>query len=268
MVPIEILKVAKTGKGDIIGILSAGASVAYVIGEIIPTGLAFFELDIFGRAAKYLYPVEKRTVVGSVISLICTTSLTTLVAIETMRSLRLVHFTILVLSQIAVHLVNKLNRLIEKDPKEALKEYRRIYLMHNTCKWMCSIIVGVSGQIGGSLTILTCTGTIVGYKLLKGYIYFILPIIALGGLFVAGVGIPLAEKTVLRSLHMIHAWKRNPKALGGQIMINKRVLRTLKPIGFPVLGYGLVDKEFKIIYWRKIMDNTMDSCLMVISFIN
>ena len=185
-----------------------------------------------------------------------------------MRTLRMFLLCILVIGQIGIKLLDKLKILQDQDPKQALQEYKRIYLMHNTCRWISTVVVCVTVQVGALITIFACTGTIVGRRLLDSQLsqlYVLVPLIAAGAIFIASAALPMTQKTVERSEEMIEKWKRDPNILGGQLVINKRILRTLRPIGFPMAGYGILDRDYNHTYWNKIMTNTIDSCLMIIS---
>ena len=265
---LELVKISKTGKGDFLGILITGLSAGLLLAQLIPPLAALVEIDIFGQAAVHLYPPNTRSSIGNVISRILTVSLTTITTLETMRTIRMFLLLILVVGQIGIKLLDKLKVLQDENPQQALEEYRRIYLMHNTCRWICTVVVCVTVQIGALITIFACTGTIVGRRLLDSQLsqlYGVVPLIAAGAIFIASAALPMAQNTVERSEEMIEKWKRDPNVLGGQLIINKRVLRTLRPIGFPMAGYGILDRDYSHTYWNKIMSNTIDSCLMIIS---
>lgn len=262
------MKVFRTGKGDVLGIFITGFSLLLPIVQIFPPMFSLMEIGVFGQAAKYLYPLNERSLLGTIITRICTVSLATLSTVETLRTLRMFLLCMLVVGQIAIKLLHKLSVLMEQYPMQALKEYRRIYVIHNACIWVSSVVVFVTVQIGALITILTCTGTIVGQRLLNSqlsHLYTIIPVIAAIAILVAAVALPLARKTVERSEEMIRKWKRDTFLLQGKISIHKRFLRTLKPIGFPMVTYGMLDRNYSRKYWNKIMNNTIDYCLMVMS---
>lgn len=253
---------------DITGLLIVVMSLVIFMSQIVVLRIAITGKDSFSQAANIWYPESERNVAAKIIVRSVTCILTFLVAIESSRTLRYVYLQLLVVGDISIKLVERLKRKLKHRPNEALREYQRLYLANYIVYAPTAMLIATAMQVGSLLLILQCTATVVGIGLLSPRVYIRAPFIAGSALTFLAIAMPMAEITANVSRELIRDWNRAPCKLAGTQKLIRRIIKTLKPIGYPVAGYGLLGRELKTKVWNRVIDSTMDSILTFLSFTN
>lgn len=117
-----------------------------------------------------------------------------------------------------------------------------------------------------SVALLVCVNLLLFcYEILPWNIYMSLPILIIAGValleFMFGVGCGVYE----RSGKTLQKWKSILWMVqrSGQQGVLRRVLKSLRPISFPVGDIGIMDKDIQVNYWANAVNFLVNSSFLV-----
>ncbi len=192
-----------------------------------------------------------------------------LVTMEVMRTLRTVFLAMAIPAEITLKLAKLIQHISVADIDKAVFLYRFVYEVHVKSIKSTGLLTFIAAEGGILASILSMTGTLIGWKIFPLGIYWIFPVMALLTLSIFTFTLPYATKSANTSLRLIHDWKsRVGEFRKGTKRYNGRLLKTLQPLGFYMMGRGIMFRETQKIFFTTILLNTSDCTLLAVKFMN
>lgn len=272
-----MIVIAKTGKGDLLGvflqIICVGAEVTPPFGYILVALL----LDAFGDLGdtlefnllyKLYVSLFRRSVAGDLVTKLLFSAGIIVVAVEACRTARMAMmqwmFCLGLTHQLLVGPGISLNRKLS----QAVQNYKMLFQAHSRLAKPYSHLFHVCYQAGTMMIVVSGAGFVQGFKA-QG-ISIVAQMISAGvwlvTMTIVIVALPLAVLAIAKSEELIRRWK---VAVGvrkfekGCKQENTRVLRSLRPIAYPVSAKGVMTREVQQDFLARIMFNTQDFILVL-----
>ncbi|CAL8126228.1 unnamed protein product [Orchesella dallaii] len=262
----ELGKILTTGKGDYLGVTLVGSVLMLTFGSPLMGLTAYFaQQDGFAVVLKYIFPVENRSDVEHVLLRLLSSILVTIGAIDTTRTFRYVFVYLIVVAKITSKLIKSIRVSSRQNLNSAMDTYKRMYKIHNTILEPSAQYLFVAVHGGQFLAVFDISGSLVGWKFLSPLAYWVLPFMTTLTIFVIVTAVPFAILPAEESKGMIKDWKYEYGLKRNKLQ--KRVMASLRPIGWKLGGYGVVQRGFKAHWWTVIVYNTQDAVLMIMDIV-
>jgi len=260
---------------DILGIVLTNI----ILGAWLAPPLLFLtsllgQFDYFSITLKYLIPLENENVhfaPFSIVHRLLGSFLCQVTVFEQCRTFRVLLGNILCIGSL---LANRLAQIQQKskkgvDPRLLIDEYWILNRVHSKLHTACESIVYVLYQSGSFLIVCIYATSIIGWKFLSPSAYLIAPSLFPLVTVVFLISVNMAVKTVTMSQEILREWRSNVGLMvkSGNRAWNRRMVRTFRPMGFPVKGLGLFNAELKRTIFERVLFSTQDAVLAAISFV-
>ncbi|CAL8131369.1 unnamed protein product [Orchesella dallaii] len=259
----EIVKIVKTRHGDFLGVTVTLAILMFTYGSYTNTFVAIIaQMDCFATAFRFFWPFQDRSELGHITLTIVSSLLIGLGAMEACRTFRFLFVYLIVIAKVNGFLVSTIHQHSKAHLGNAVETYDRLYSIHNKMLLAAGKILFVAIHGGQFLAVFNLAGAIIGWKFLSPIAHWVPIFMASLTVFIMMVAIPFAIAPSKESASMILQWKlRNGMERGGPIQ--RRLLASFRPIGFPIAGMGIIMPEFRAHFWSIIVLNTTDVILMI-----
>ncbi|CAL8149372.1 unnamed protein product [Orchesella dallaii] len=259
----EVTKILKTRQGDFLGVTVTLAILLFTYGSYFNGITATIaQLDSFATVFRFFRPVEDRGQIEHIILALLSGLLIGIGAMEACRTFRYVFVYLIMVAKVNGWLVNTIYKDSKINLGNAVETYDRLYTIHNKMLVAAGKILFVAIHGGQFLAVFNLAGAIIGWKFLSPIAHWVPIFMASLTVFIMMVAIPFAIAPAQESASMIRQWKlRNGMEGGGPIQ--RKLLASFRPIGFPIAGVGTIMPEFKAHFWSIIVLNTTDVILMI-----
>jgi len=257
------VKILGTRNGDFLGVTVTCAILLFTYGSYwngVTATIAQF--DCFGTVLRFFWPREQRTLTQHTVLAFFTGFLIGVGAMEACRTFRYLFVYLIVVAKINGSLVQTLLEESKTNLRMAIQHYDELYKIHNKMLGAAAKLLFVAIHGGQFLAVFNLAGAIIGWKFLSPFAHWVPIFMASLTVFIIMVAVPFGIAPAEESAKMIKEWKyRNVVEGGGHVQ--KRVLETFRPIGFPIEGVGIMRVEFKAHFWSVIVLNTTDVIMMI-----
>ncbi|CAL8084840.1 unnamed protein product [Orchesella dallaii] len=267
----EILRVARRQDADLLGI-----TIFFVILGIFIAPFLLFPASIIGQfdyisiALRYLIPVNYQdNFTIAVVHRLAGSLLCQVTVIEMCRSFRILIPNIICIGSLAANNLLGIRRKVMVNETEGIVEYWILQREGGKVEAGCGAIVYVLYQGGSFLIVCIFATTIIGWKFLSMEAYIVAPILFPVVAASLLIGVRLAVSTVNVSEEILRTWRSSERLMARDKnrRWSKRIVRTLRPLGFPVKGLGLFNAELKRTLMERILFSTQDVVVTVIAIL-
>lgn len=162
------------------------------------------------------------------------------------------------------YLLEKIQKIGKRLPFKAVQLYKIIFQLNFRMNGAYTLILHVGYQAGSLIAVISWTGVVIGWGILEPSAYKVSLAVAFSFTFTTGLAIPIAVKTHEMSKNMLKEWKNRVQRFEkGSRAENSRVLRALRPMGYPIAMKGMLDKQLSIDIVTRIVFNTQDLVLLL-----
>lgn len=256
-------------QADLVGLFMIGAVLFFALIPILyipipfllnvdPTTFAIQSITQYNKLSVWIHlPVHIVTGMGAIIC-----------AAETTRSIRTVFLLLIYSAKSTADLLKYIRNMSKNDVSKGMELYKVMYAVHVKSMRPASMLLFCAIEGGMFISILTLTGTFVGWKVLSPITYWMSPAMGSMSIIIIAIALPCAAYNADLSESLINEWKyKVQECKRGCRKLNERTLKTFQPMAFYMSGFGYLLKHMKTRMFETIVMNTVDTVIMVNDFI-
>ncbi|CAL8141103.1 unnamed protein product [Orchesella dallaii] len=266
----EFDKVRKGGNLDKPGLAVFHIALYFAMGPLILAFIAVGYLSLINLRWDPLYLALLNycsyqfvdTLYSSYIFLILYSSTVSLFTFAEMNRVLNLFFTcILVIAHCTKQTLSNISKLFRENRKyEAMKEYKRLMLVHTAEKTIAGFIVFLLMGIGYAIIVLAASVTVMSFESLPMEVYWLFPATtAIGGVMLL-LTFPYATSTYNFSQGMLREWNWKTASNSKHYKLS---LRTLKPICFHFGSYRELNDEAEVVYLTSVIERVANGILFL-----
>ncbi|CAL8084837.1 unnamed protein product [Orchesella dallaii] len=267
----EITRLVKRQDADLLGIIIVFIIIGLFIAPVLIFPISLIsQFDYISIALRYLIPVNYHdNFTLAVIHRLTGSLLCQITVIEMCRSFRILIPNIICIGSLASNRLTGIRRKALENPLEGIIEYWILQREGKKVEKGCGAIVYVLYQAGSFLIVCNYTTTLIGWKFLDMGAYLVAPSLCPVITATLLIGVRLAVSTVNVSEEILRMWRSSEMVMvkNKNRRWSKRIVKTLRPFGFPVQGLGLFNAELKLTLMERILFSTQDAVVTGIAIL-
>ena len=206
-----MMVIAKTGKGDIIGVTMFNLAITLSTWPFLLIPLMYLgQNDQFALSFNFLIPKETRSKSVNLTLKISSAILAGYAIIEACRTARLIFGVMLAAANITLKMLETIKeKYLREGQTESVNDYRRFYQIHSKSLQFVGDFVFVNYQFGSFLIVFGLSVAMVGWKFLSVDVYSVGTFLGTGTAFIMKLALDYATKSFGLSSGLIREWRKN-----------------------------------------------------------